>query len=196
MPQWYVEVGFKMIYTQMIACVVPWITVFMAFFVPFVKKLLDTKCSLRPFPTKKTGTAAFTSLYSGPDYIIHFKYSGVVNVVYVTMMYGVGMPILFPIAAVNLFTQWICERITLAHIVVLPPALDQKLTVNAISLLKWAPMLLLFNGYWMISNKQIFNNTWEFKDNAFDSMKSEHFVFWGVNWSSPLLLISLASVVL
>jgi len=48
----------------------------------------------------------------------------------------------------------------------------------------------------MISNKQIFNNTWEFKDNAFDSMKSEHFVFWGVNWSSPLLLISLASVVL
>jgi hypothetical protein len=123
----------------------------MGFFVPFVKKALDTKGFT--ISTKKTGTAAYIALYSGPEYVLHFKYSGVVNVVYVTMMYGVGMPLLFPIAAANLFTQWICERIALAYLVKLPPALDQKLTVNAITLLKWAPLLLLFNGYWMLSNK-------------------------------------------
>jgi len=125
----------------------------MAFFVPFVKQALDTKGRFRKFPTKKTGTAPFIALYSGPYYVLHFKYSGVINVVYVTMMYGVGMPLLFPIAAVNLFTQWICERTLMAYVVRLPPALDQKLTVNAILLLKYAPLLLLFNGYWMLSNK-------------------------------------------
>lgn len=196
MPQWYVEVGFKLVQTQIIGSIVPWITVTMGFVLPFIKKVLDTKGRMRKFPTKKTGTSAFVILYSGPDYVLHFKYSGVVNVVYVTMMYGVGMPLLFPIAAFNLFNQWITERITLAYLVKLPPALDQKLTVNAIELLKWAPILLLFNGYWMLSNKQIFMNTWEFIDLSVDSMKSEHFVMWGVNWASPLLLISLASIVL
>ena len=46
--------------------------------------------------------ANFKKVYGGGDYVIHFKYS-VLNVVYVTMMYGIGMPILFPIAALNLF---------------------------------------------------------------------------------------------
>jgi len=37
-------------------------------------------------------------LYSGPEYIIHYKYSLLLNSAFVTMMYGLGMPILFPIA--------------------------------------------------------------------------------------------------
>jgi len=40
------------------------------------------------------------------------------------MLYGVGMPLLFPLAAFNFFNQYICERITVAYIVQLPPALD------------------------------------------------------------------------
>ena len=46
--------------------------------------------------------ANFKKVYCGGDYVIHFKYSGVLNVVYVTMFYGMGMPILFPIAGINL----------------------------------------------------------------------------------------------
>jgi len=40
------------------------------------------------------------------------------------MMYGLGMPILFPIAAFTLFNTWIAERITVAWLVRQPPALD------------------------------------------------------------------------
>jgi len=49
-------------------------------------------------------------LYSGPEYKIHFKYSAILNTTYVTMMYGVGMPILFPIAALSYFVFWATER--------------------------------------------------------------------------------------
>jgi len=63
-------------------------------------------------------------LYSGPDYVIHFKYSAVLTVVFITCMYGMGMPLLFPLAAFNLFNQWVCERISVAYLVRLPPALD------------------------------------------------------------------------
>lgn len=97
--------------------------------------------------------AVYKDLYSGPDYVIHFKYSGILNIVYITMLYGIGMPILFPVAAFNFLNQWIAERIVVAYFCRLPPALDNKLTNNAIDKLKYAPLLMIFNGYWMISNK-------------------------------------------
>ena len=58
--------------------------------------------------------ALYKSLYSGPEYTIHFKYSGILNITFITMMYGAGLPILFPLAALNFFNQWVCERIIVA----------------------------------------------------------------------------------
>ena len=138
----------------------------------------------------------YKDVYSGVDYIIHFKYSGVLSITYLTLMYGVGMPILFPIAAFNFFNQWIVERIIVAYVVRIPPSLDIQLTRNCIKMLEWAPLLLLFNGYWMVSNKQIFMNSWLPINTTNDSMRSDHFFWFGVNWASPLLLISIASVAL
>jgi hypothetical protein len=68
--------------------------------------------------------AQYKDLYSGVDYVIHFKCSGVINIVWVTMMYGVGLPILFPIAAFNFLNQYVCERIIVTYQTKLPPALD------------------------------------------------------------------------
>jgi len=116
--------------------------------------------------------AMYKNLYSGADYVIHFKYAGVLNIVYITMMYGVGMPILFPIGAFNFFNQWMVERLIVAYQVRLPPALDDKLTKNCIQMLYWSPILLLFNGYWMLSNHQIFQNTHEFIETTLHSMRS------------------------
>lgn len=108
--------------------------------------------------------AVYKMLHSGIEYDIHFKYSAVLNVACVTMMYGVGMPILFPIAAFNFMNQYICERIVVAYQVRKPPVLDDKLAKNAIQILYWSPILLLFNGYWMLSNPQIFENIWSYID--------------------------------
>lgn len=43
------------------------------------------------------------------------------------MMYGIGMPLLFPVAAFNLINQYICERVIVAYYMKQPPALDNKL---------------------------------------------------------------------
>jgi hypothetical protein len=142
-----------LIQAQLIAAVVPYITLAAGFAVPLAKKWLDSSRSMDPYQTKKRGMQLYKDVYSGPDYVIHFKYSGVVNTVYIAMMYGIGMPLLFPIAALNIFNQWITERIAVAYLAKLPPALDSKLTDNCISVLRWAPLLLLFNGYWMVSNQ-------------------------------------------
>mmetsp|Transcript_39253 Transcript_39253/g.37670 ORF Transcript_39253/g.37670 Transcript_39253/m.37670 type:complete len:89 (-) Transcript_39253:443-709(-) len=60
-------------------------------------RILDRRCSREPSTRAKT-VQAYVDLYSGPEYYMHFKYSAILNVVYVTFMYGVALPILFPIA--------------------------------------------------------------------------------------------------
>jgi len=124
------------------------------------------------YKTKQTSMQGYIDLYAGPGYIIHFKYSGVLNVVFVTLFYGIGQPILFPIALITLLGLWFVERYEIAYNYQLPPSLDDKLTKNCVKVLRWAPILLLFNTYWMLSNKQYFSNLTEWIQESDDQMKS------------------------
>lgn len=117
-----------------------------------------TKEEERRYSTKTTQIYQYLDLYTGPDYIVHYKYSGILNVTYVTMLYGLGLPMLFPIAFLSYFIFWATERYQIAYTYQLPPAMDDKMTVNAMKLLSYTPILFLFNGYWMLSNRQIFDN--------------------------------------
>jgi len=45
-------------------------------------------------------------LYLGPEYLLHFRYAKIFNLVYCAMLYGVGLPILFPITALNISVMW------------------------------------------------------------------------------------------
>ena len=148
---WYAEVGAKIVQTMFInAAIIPWVGLMTAKVVPAIKRKLDKG---DPYKTKKTSMAALRMLYSGGDYIIHFKYSGMLNIAFITLMYGMGMPILFPIAALNYWNQYVAERIVVAYHMKAPAALDDKLTVNCINILRFAPMIFLVNGAWMLGNE-------------------------------------------
>lgn len=153
MPEWYTDVGLKICQAMVINSVMPYVGVATSIIVPMLIQKLDNGFTDDIYKTKQSSLIKYRALYSGKDYEIHFKYSDAIVVVYVTMMYGLGMPILFPIAAFTLFNQWLCERIVVAWSVKLPPAMDDTLSNNAIKLLKFSPLFLLFNGYWMLSNK-------------------------------------------
>lgn len=152
-PDWYEEVGNKIVQAMVINAVLPIVGVVSTAAVPMALRALDNDFSFDVYKTKMTSMPKFKALYSGAEYPIHIKYSDTLNVVFVTCLYGVGMPILFPIAALTLYLQWLSERITVAYFVRMPPAMDDSLSTNALNMLKWAPLLLLFNGFWMVGNK-------------------------------------------
>mmetsp|Transcript_16102 Transcript_16102/g.25007 ORF Transcript_16102/g.25007 Transcript_16102/m.25007 type:complete len:124 (-) Transcript_16102:564-935(-) len=75
--------------------------------------------------------------------------------------------------------------------------MDDSLTKNALNLAKWAPTFLLFNGYWMLSNRQIFADHWTFLDKQTEGMRSEHLVkYFSVDWATPVEIMAFASLVL
>ena len=47
--------------------------------------------------------------------MIHFKYSAILNIAFVTLMYGAGIPILFPIAVLSYIILYTVERLSVAY---------------------------------------------------------------------------------
>jgi hypothetical protein len=174
----------------------PYVLIATGWGIPFIHRYLDGKNN--KYVTKKTSMAQYKKIWSGGDYVMHVKESGLLLIVFVSCMYGVGMPLLFPVAAFNFFNQYTCERIVACYFSKLPPSLDDKLTNNLIAKMKWAPLIMLFNGYWMLSNEQIFNNKWSYVNNSLSTthMPSGHFIHFSVNWASPMLIMALCAVFL
>lgn len=110
------------------------------------------------YKTKTTQFYQYLDLHSGPQHVIHFKYSNLLNITYVTLMYGVGQPILFLVAVLSYTMIWLIERFQIAYFYQIPPKIDDSLVKNALSKLTVAPLLFLANGYWMLSNRQMFHN--------------------------------------
>jgi hypothetical protein len=86
---------------MIINSILPYIDIASSWAPKAIMQKMDRKFGSDIYVTKKTSIATYRDLYSGGEHFIHFKYSGILNVVYLTCMYGVGMPILFPIAAFN-----------------------------------------------------------------------------------------------
>ena len=98
------------------------------------------------------------NLYAGPNHLLHFKYSSVMNTTFVTFMYGLALPVLFPIALLHFFVLYTMEKLLLTYYYRKPPMYDEKMNATALGILKWAPMFMMAFGFWIMGNEQIFSN--------------------------------------
>jgi hypothetical protein len=120
----------------------------------------DAKIGMtKKYNTKKTQISAYLDLYTGPQFMVHIRYAQMIKVVAVTMTFGIGMPILFPIAALNFLVYWVLETYQITYTYQIPPLMDNTLEKNANYIFRWMPVLFFFNGYWMLNNQQIFNSS-------------------------------------
>jgi len=71
------------------------------------------------------------------------------------MMFGTGMPILFPVAASSLLVLYCLENYMLYYIYKAPPAYDEVLNNMVLQKLAWAPFMLMIFGYWTLTNPQL-----------------------------------------
>jgi hypothetical protein len=74
------------------------------------------------------------------------------NIVFVTFSYGLGLPLLFPLAAIAFFVFFVVEKSMIYYSYRQPPTYDDKLNISVLSILTYAPLFMLAFGYWMLSN--------------------------------------------
>ena len=192
-PMWYVVVGFQLEKTMIINALFPFIEFTVAYTKGWLARKMDRSWTNDTYQTKLSSMQLYIDLYSGPEYMIHFKYSGILNVCYITMMYGIGQPVLFAIAAMTYFILMSVERCAVAYFYQLPPTFDDKLTKNAMMILRLGAPLYLFFGYWQLSNKQIFHNVQHDIEKLGDVMLTTHtFDNIIVDQAAPLALMGVA----
>ena len=114
--------------------------------------------SSRMYHTKTSQVYMYQDIHTGPCHKVDEKFARILNITFVTMTFGLGLPILFPIALLALFVMYAVERYQIAYFYQMPPSTDDKMTKNALQMLSLAPLLFLMNGYWMLSNRQMFEN--------------------------------------
>jgi len=156
--QWFNEIGTTLVGAMLFNIYWPVIEFFIFAGIRQLKRTLDSKSLRRYERTKTTNIQLYIELYSGPVFFIHYKYSSIINITFVTMMYGVGLPVLFPIASISLLVLYCVEKLMLHYSYREPPMYDEKLNKNALAILTWAPLLFLAFGYWMLSSQQLLSN--------------------------------------
>ena len=155
---WFKVSGNTMVGTLIFILLWPIIEFFVFFGLRWLPRFLDHGFSSDPYNTRVTNLQAYVDNYSGPLYLMHYKYAHILNIVFVAFTFGYGIPILFPIAAVALFFLYVVEKSMLYYCYRLPPMYDERLSQSVLNQMSYAPLFLLSFGYWMASNKQMLSN--------------------------------------
>ena len=107
--EWFRSTGNLIVSTMIFNLYYPPLEFMMYWGMRLFFRLLDSSCSLKKYKTKSTSIQAYLDVRAGPEYLMHFKYSTILNSVFVTFMFGFGIPILFPIAAVTFLIIYAIE---------------------------------------------------------------------------------------
>ena len=86
---------------MIINAILPIVALVQGWAIPWISRKIDMKFGNDRYITKMKSMGSYKKLWSGGDYLMHIKSSEILLVVFVTCMYGVGMPLLFPVAALN-----------------------------------------------------------------------------------------------
>lgn len=195
-PLWFIDVGLKVCLTMLIQCVMPYLNLFFTVLMAVVKRGMDTNFTYDPFKTKKASMLNYKRVYTSGDFQIHTKYTTVMNITFTAMMYGLSMPMLFPLAGLSIYSMRVCNRIQVAWLDKLPPAMNDSIMGQVLNVLKFSPLFLIFNSFWMMDNKQMFDNQWNYKLYSLDRMPSGHLVTHRIGQSSPLFYVCMTSICL
>ena len=150
---WFRSIGNTIVSTMYINAFFPVLEALAYWGLRLLFRIMDRGCSCDKYKTKRTSIQGYLDTYTGPIYLMHYKYSAMLNIIFVTMMYGLGMPILFPIAMLSFVILYFQEKLMLYYGYRVPPMYDERLSQNVLTRLQTAPILMMLFGYWMASNQ-------------------------------------------
>lgn len=119
--EWYDEIGSALVSTMLFNAYWPFIEIGMGVGMQLVYRLLDKGFSCNPYSTKTKSIQQYVNLYSGPDFLIHYKYSRILNIVFVCFMYGLALPWMFIYGLVGLIVTYIVDKILIVYYYKEPP---------------------------------------------------------------------------
>lgn len=115
----------------------------------------DRGCRISAKNTKSLCQQDYEDINLGTDPSMDYKYSSMLTIVFVTMMFGSGIPILYLISAVFFFVTFWVDKILIFYYYRKPELLDENLALRTLRWFKYALMLHVIGAVLMYSNSDI-----------------------------------------
>lgn len=87
--------------------------------------------------------------------MFEFRYSQVLNQVYVTMMYSAGIPLLYPVSMISFFMTYWVDKYLFIRYYKNPPQYTMAMAERTVSLMRYSLAIHFIIGFLMLSNSQI-----------------------------------------
>ena len=114
--------------TLVIETMIPFVRLIKTLVVSRLKVAGDTRGTMDPYKTRKTSVLAYKEVYAGGDVQVHLLYAETLKIVYCAMLYGLCMPMLFPLAALSIASKRFIQRILIGWHYRMPPSMDDTMT--------------------------------------------------------------------
>ena len=102
--------------------------------------------------TKSKTALQFADLQTGPENLFYEKYPRLMNMIFVSMFYGFGIPIFFVLTLVAFIISYIVEKYAVVRFYKKPPMYDDTLNINTAYFLKWGAFFYIAIGFWNLTN--------------------------------------------
>lgn len=102
--------------------------------------------------TKTTSIFDYLELYSGPAFFIHLKYSIIIKIIVVTLMYGVFIPACYLWAFLALLIFYVVEKYQIFYFYKKPAMHNANLCLFVMENMQWVPLLGYIMGFWAMTN--------------------------------------------
>jgi hypothetical protein len=157
-PEWYLNVGTTLLMTMLINVVSLPIINLTILFLKAIGRCCDRRCKCDKRVTKKKTQTKWNQLYTGPDFMIDLRYSQILNVVFICLLYGSGLPLLFVSTFLNLIIIYWLDKFFLLKICKNPKNFDDKLEISVRRVLYIILVIHLGVAVWVYGNPLIFGS--------------------------------------
>jgi hypothetical protein len=129
---WYAKSGDTIVETMYLQAYVPVVEFFSSFLVIKLVRLIDRGWSSDVDKTRLPTVDLYLQVHSGPNFDVEGQYSNMLLQISIALFFGIGMPILYPIAVLALIFQYVIDRLMVAYFYCEPPAYDDRMTMVSI----------------------------------------------------------------
>ena len=119
-------------------------------------RLMDRGFTSNVYKTYMPSVQTYIDLHAGPEFDIHWRYSAILFQLSISLFFGTGIPLLYPISLVGCFIQYTLDRLLVCYFYREPPTYDDRITQNANDAIKFIATVSLIGTWFQLRSILIF----------------------------------------
>ena len=157
--EWFVHLAPLFINPFFIAFIFPFIQTSVKYCQVWAKDLWDRRfTAANKHMTNCLTTEEYADIKSAEHFEINSQYPKIMTIIMVCMVYGFGLPVLFPLTLVFLCITYCAHKLFIVYWYRKPPMYDDTLNKICLYYIKYGALLYALISYWQLTNRQMFYN--------------------------------------